>query len=54
MMWGHTGPQRRGQLAEGGGNIRSEMENVGSVTSTLSACQVLMLDLVGGEAPEGL
>lgn len=46
---GHTG-----LLAEGGGNIRIEMESIGSVTSILSAFQMLMLGLVGGEGPEGV
>lgn len=36
-----------------GGDIRIETESVGSVTSTLNAFQMLMLGLVGGEAPEG-
>lgn len=37
----------------GVGDIRIETESVGSLTSTLTAFQRLMLGLVGGEAPEG-
>lgn len=50
-----VGAHRTSEMRSTGvwGDIRIKTESVGSVTSTLNAFQMLMLGLVGGEAPEG-